>query len=169
MRLRVSEAAAAPRRGIAEDWLAAALIVGFFLVNLIGLDRVPFANADEAWIAEPGLRFWERGAFVSQLHAGFFGVERHYLLHAPLFSLITGDREKFFFYLAALWPWIALTAAIGIMTAVQSTRRIISIAAIALLTLGCLDGVRAEVDLAQGSGSRVIRDDRRSARGARAA
>jgi 4-amino-4-deoxy-L-arabinose transferase-like glycosyltransferase len=90
MRLSVSEAAAAPRRGITEDWLAAAFIVGFFVVNLIGLDRVPFANADEAWIAEPGLRFWERGAFVSQLHAGFFGVERHYLLHAPLFSLITG-------------------------------------------------------------------------------
>jgi 4-amino-4-deoxy-L-arabinose transferase-like glycosyltransferase len=90
MRHSVSEPATASRREIAEDWIAAALIVGFFVVNLIGLDRVPFANADEAWIAEPGLRFWERGALVSQLHAGFFGVERHYLLHAPLFSLITG-------------------------------------------------------------------------------
>jgi hypothetical protein len=86
----VSRAAAAVRSGGREDWLAAALIVGFFLVNLIGLDRVPFANADEAWIAEPGLRFWESGAFVSQLHAGFFGTERHYALHAPLFSLIVG-------------------------------------------------------------------------------
>jgi 4-amino-4-deoxy-L-arabinose transferase-like glycosyltransferase len=90
VRLTVSKVATAPRIWIAEDWLAAALIVGFFLVNLIGLDRVPFANADEAWIAEPGLRFWERGAFVSELHAGFFGTERHYLLHAPLFSLIAG-------------------------------------------------------------------------------
>jgi 4-amino-4-deoxy-L-arabinose transferase-like glycosyltransferase len=85
-----SRMSAASRFGLAEDWLAAALILGFFLVNLIGLDRVPFANADEAWIAEPGLRFWERGAFVSHLHAGFFGAERHYLLHAPLFSLIVG-------------------------------------------------------------------------------
>ena len=75
---------------VAEDWFAAAVIVGFFLVNLIGLDRVPFADADEAWIAEPGLRFWQTGAFVSQLHGGFFGTERHYLMHAPLFSIIAG-------------------------------------------------------------------------------
>jgi hypothetical protein len=78
------------RTGLAQDWLAAGLIAGFFLVNLIGLDRVPFVNADEAWIAEPGLRFWEDGALVSHLHAGFFGTERHYLLHAPLYSLIVG-------------------------------------------------------------------------------
>jgi 4-amino-4-deoxy-L-arabinose transferase-like glycosyltransferase len=92
MRETVTEAevTAAPRLWIKDDWIAAALIVGFFLVNLIGLDRVPFANADEAWIAEPGLRFWEGGGFVSRLHAGFFGTERHFLLHAPLFSLITG-------------------------------------------------------------------------------
>ena len=90
MRETVTEAAAAPRMWLRGDWLAAALIAGFFLVNLIGLDRVPFANADEAWIAEPGLRFWEGSGFVSRLHAGFFGTERHYLLVAPLFSLITG-------------------------------------------------------------------------------
>lgn len=90
MRETVTEAAGAPRSRTKEGWIAAALIAGFFLVNLIGLDRVPFANADEAWIAEPGLRFWEGGGFVSRLHGGFFGTERHYLLHAPLFSLITG-------------------------------------------------------------------------------
>jgi 4-amino-4-deoxy-L-arabinose transferase-like glycosyltransferase len=90
MRETVAEAAIAARRWVAQDWLAAALIAGFFLVNLIGLDRVPFANADEAWIAEPGLRFWEGGGLVSRLHAGFFGTERHFLLHAPLFSLIAG-------------------------------------------------------------------------------
>lgn len=78
------------RETVKEDWFAVALIAAFFLVNLIGLDRVPFANADEAWIAEPGLRFWEGNGFVSRLHAGFFGTERHFLLHAPLFSLITG-------------------------------------------------------------------------------
>jgi hypothetical protein len=77
-------------RSVREDWFAAALIVGFFIVNLIGLDRVPFANADEAWIAEPGLRFWQGDGFVSRLHAGFFGTERHYLVVAPVFSLITG-------------------------------------------------------------------------------
>ena len=48
------------------------------------------------WIAEPGLRFWEGAGFVSQLHAGFFGTERHYLLHAPLFSLIAGGMVWIF-------------------------------------------------------------------------
>jgi hypothetical protein len=85
----VTEAAKAPRFET-DDWLAAAAIAAFFLVNLIGLDRVPFANADEAWIAEPGLRFWQGDGFVSRLHAGFFGTERHYLVIAPVFSLITG-------------------------------------------------------------------------------
>jgi 4-amino-4-deoxy-L-arabinose transferase-like glycosyltransferase len=89
MRETVTETAA-PRRFIGADWIAVALIAGFFVVNLIGLDRVPLANADEAWIAEPGLRFWEGGGLVSRLHAGFFGTERHFLMHAPLFSLITG-------------------------------------------------------------------------------
>jgi hypothetical protein len=85
-----SQTGRAPRSDSAHDWLAAALIAGFFLVNLIGLDRVPFINADEAWIAEPGLRFWQGDGFVSLLHGGFFGTERHYLLHAPLFSVIAG-------------------------------------------------------------------------------
>lgn len=76
--------------GSFDGWLAAGLIVAFVLANLIGLDRVPFANADEAWIAEPGLRFWQHGAFASQLHGGFFGAERHFMLHPPLFSLIVG-------------------------------------------------------------------------------
>jgi hypothetical protein len=89
MRETVTEAAA-PRRLIGADWIAVALIAGFFVVNLIGLDRVPLANADEAWIAEPGLRFWEGSGLVSRLHAGFFGTERHFLMHAPLFSLISG-------------------------------------------------------------------------------
>lgn len=78
------------RKFTSEDWLATGLIAAFFLFNLIGLDRVPFANADEAWIAEPGLHYWQHGTFASSLHAGFFGTERHYLIHAPLFSILVG-------------------------------------------------------------------------------
>lgn len=78
------------RSWVREDWLAAAAIAAFFLVNLIGLDRVPFANADEAMIFESGLRFWEGAGFSSRMHAGFFGTERHLYLHAPLFAVIGG-------------------------------------------------------------------------------
>lgn len=60
------------------------------------LDRVPLVNDDEPWIAEPGFRFWERGAFVSELFRGFFGAEQHFLLHAPLFSIITGGVVSLF-------------------------------------------------------------------------
>jgi hypothetical protein len=85
-----AKVAAPARLRNVDDWLAAALIVGFVLVNTIGLDRVPFVNADEPLIAEPGLRFWESGALVSSLHAGFFDTERHFHLHGPLFTLILG-------------------------------------------------------------------------------
>jgi hypothetical protein len=69
--------------------------------------------------------------------------------------LMIGDREKFFFYLAALWPWIAVTAAIGFLAAVHSSSRIIRIGAIVLLALGCLDGIRAEVGLARKAAARA--------------
>jgi hypothetical protein len=78
-----------------------------------------------------------------------------------LAGLLTGvllltlfDREKFIFYFAAMWPWVALIAAIGFVMAIQSTRRVIRIAAMALLVLGCLDGVRTEVELARKAGER---------------
>src|SRR5262249_26892648 len=65
------------------------------------------------------------------------------------------EREKFFFYLAALWPWIALAVAIGTVAAMQSTSRVIRIGATALLVLGCLDGIRAEVQLAREAAART--------------
>jgi 4-amino-4-deoxy-L-arabinose transferase-like glycosyltransferase len=78
------------RWAISDSRLACALIVAFALFNLVGLDRMPLVNQDEPWIAEPGLHFWQTGVFASELHRGFYGVERHFLLHAPLFSIAVG-------------------------------------------------------------------------------
>ena len=75
------------------------------------------------------------------------------LTGVPLLALF--DRDKFIHYFAVMWPWIALIAAIGFMIAVQSNWRIIRIAAIALLVLGCLDGVRAEVEFARKAAARA--------------
>jgi 4-amino-4-deoxy-L-arabinose transferase-like glycosyltransferase len=75
---------------VSDGRLALGLIVAFALFNLIALDRMPLVNQDEPWIAEPGLHFWRTGVFASELHRGFFGVERHFLLHAPLFSIAVG-------------------------------------------------------------------------------
>jgi hypothetical protein len=75
---------------VSDGRLALLLIVAFALFNLVSLDRMPLVNQDEPWIAEPGLHFWQTGVFASELHRGFFGVERHFLLHAPLYSLGVG-------------------------------------------------------------------------------
>jgi 4-amino-4-deoxy-L-arabinose transferase-like glycosyltransferase len=76
-------------------WLAVVLIAAFGLFNLIGLDRFPLVHQDESWIAEPGYRFWQHGRFMSELYTGLFGAERYYMLHAPLFSLMTGAAVYF--------------------------------------------------------------------------
>lgn len=84
------------RSTLTDERLAILLIAAFALFNLVALDRVPLIHADEPWIAEPGLRFWQRGVFASELYRGFFGAEQHYLLHAPLFSILTGGVVSLF-------------------------------------------------------------------------
>lgn len=72
------------------------------------------------------------------------------------FVLLTlGEHEKFFFYLAALWPWIALAVAIGLVAAIRSNSRIVRVGAMVLLVLGCVDGLRAEVQLAREAAARA--------------
>jgi hypothetical protein len=116
-----------------------------------------------------GLQFGIPGAWLLALSGAagaaaiVFGPRRHGVrLRLILAALLTGvlllalfEHEKFNFYFAAMWPWVALITAIGFMIAVQSTWRIIRIAAIALLVLGCLDGVRAEVKLAREASERT--------------
>lgn len=86
MRSRLRDALAR----VSADHVAVALIAAFALINLIGLDHLPRVHADESLIAEPGLRFWQRGVLVSDLSRGLLGVERHHLVHGPLFTLIEG-------------------------------------------------------------------------------
>jgi 4-amino-4-deoxy-L-arabinose transferase-like glycosyltransferase len=86
----ISQARRWRRASVSAGRLAFVLIVAFGLFNLVGLDRMPLVNQDEPWIAEPGLHFWQTGVFASELHRGFFGVERHFLLHAPLYSIGVG-------------------------------------------------------------------------------
>jgi hypothetical protein len=111
-----------------------------------------------------GLQFGIPGAwlFVGCSIAGAVLLlrERQRLILAALltgFILLTlCEREKFFFYLAALWPWIALAVAMGLVAAMRATTpRIVRVAAMVLLALACLDGVRAEVLLAREAATRA--------------
>ena len=52
-------------------------------------------------------------------------------------------------------PWIALAVAMGFVSATQATSRIVRVAAMVLLALACLDGVRAEVVLAREAAARA--------------
>ena len=114
-----------------------------------------------------GVQFGIPGAWLL-VYCGAAGVTTLVLLRFAaearliLAALLTGflllalfDREKWIFYFAAMWPWIALTVAVGFVSSAHSNWRIIRIASIALLVLGCIDGVRAEVELARKASERT--------------
>jgi hypothetical protein len=122
-----------------------------------------------------GLQFGIPGAwlFVGCSVAGGLMLLRRQQHHQPeqhqqrliLAALVTGfvllalcEREKFFFYLAALWPWIALAVATGFVAAMQATSRAVRIGAMAMLALACADGIRAEVVLAREAATRTSYD-----------
>jgi hypothetical protein len=62
------------------------------------------------------------------------------LVGAGLFAL--GVKPKAYYYLAALWPLLALTAAAGLEPWLRTPSRILRIAAIVLLTAAIGDGLR---------------------------
>jgi 4-amino-4-deoxy-L-arabinose transferase-like glycosyltransferase len=68
-------------------------------------------------------------------------------LAAVLFA--AGVRPKQYGYVAAIWPLIALTAAMGLTTLMQARRSIVRMAAIALLAIVCADGVFASIVFAR--------------------
>lgn len=84
------------RSTLTAERVVGLLIAAFVLFQLIGLDRLPPAFEDEPWIAEPGYRFWEDGVLRSELKRGFFGAEERYLLHAPLYSVLSGGVVRLF-------------------------------------------------------------------------
>ena len=137
------------RWAVSDSDLAWLLIAAFALFNLVGLDRMPLINGDEPWIAEPGLHFWRTGVFASELHRGFYGVEQHFLLHAPLFSILVGGVIAVLgqgLYQARLLP-LALATATAALTFVLG-RRLLSprhglLALLMLTTWRVAPGVKA--------------------------
>jgi 4-amino-4-deoxy-L-arabinose transferase-like glycosyltransferase len=137
------------RWAVSDGHLACLLIAAFALFNLVGLDRMPLVSVDEPWIAEPGLRFWHTGVFSSELHRGFYGVEQHFLLHAPLFSILVGGVIAVLgqgLYQARLLP-LALATATAALTFVLG-RRLLSprhglLALLMLTTWRVSPGLRA--------------------------
>lgn len=85
-----------PRKPRLPHVLAIVMMAAFVLANARGLDRVPQVNEDEAWIAAPGVQFFETGRFATRVFAGYFGSEQHYYDFMPLYSLVDGAAIKLF-------------------------------------------------------------------------
>jgi hypothetical protein len=60
-----------------------------------------------------------------------------------------GVQPKFEFYAATLWPWLALTAAVGLRVALDAPSRVLRAAAIGMTILACTDGAATSLRLAQ--------------------
>lgn len=63
--------------------------LAFFGLTTWNLDRFPPITQEEPWILSPGYKLFTEGVYGSDLFAGLFGMDRHYLF-LPLMPLLEG-------------------------------------------------------------------------------
>lgn len=63
--------------------------------------------------------------------------------------LAVGVQPKIYQYVAAIWPLIALVAAVGLVTFLEASSRAVRAAAITLLAIACTDGIVTTIGLAR--------------------
>jgi hypothetical protein len=103
------------------------ILTVFLLVNARGLDSTPPVNQDEAWIAAPGVEFFNTGRFATQLFAGYYGSERHYYDFMPLHSLLDGAAIRAFGMSLVTVRAVSLTlAALTVLLTYLVGRRLLS-------------------------------------------
>jgi 4-amino-4-deoxy-L-arabinose transferase-like glycosyltransferase len=68
--------------------IAAAAFLLYLLVSLFALDRFPTVGQDEPWIAAPAFKLATEGTLGSDLFTGYHGMERHHLVHMPVYPLL---------------------------------------------------------------------------------
>lgn len=64
------------------------LLVVFAAASLFRLAAVPRVHQDEPWIASVGWKLATQQVFGSDLFAGFYGMDRHYLEFMPVYPMI---------------------------------------------------------------------------------
>ncbi len=142
---------------LAPHLTVALVLVAFVVINARGLDSAPPINEDEAWIAAPGVEFFNTGHFATRLFAGYFGSERHYYDFMPLYSLLDGGVIKIFGRsLIAVRSLSLALAALTLLLTFLLGRRLLSEwhGAMAVLILGfwpiAATGVRPYLSLSTG-------------------
>jgi 4-amino-4-deoxy-L-arabinose transferase-like glycosyltransferase len=77
------------KRGSAQI-MALSLILTFWALTIIHIDRVPPLHDDETWILSPGYKLFTAGVFGSDMFTGFHSMEHHYLQFMPLMPTLQG-------------------------------------------------------------------------------
>jgi hypothetical protein len=79
-------------------WVVAYLALSAFLASAAWpyLENFPPISADEVWIVSASYKLADEGVFGSDLFAGFYGSERHYLMALPMQHVIQAAFFKAF-------------------------------------------------------------------------
>lgn len=78
-----------PRR-IKPSLAAFFLLLSFWFLTALHLDRYPMNHPDEGWILSPGYKLLTHGSFGTSLFAGYYGAEQHLFDFMPLFAIVQG-------------------------------------------------------------------------------
>jgi len=68
--------------------VAAAAVAADLLISSLCLDRFPIVGRDEPRIAAPAVKLATEGTLGSDLFSGYRGMERHHLVHMPVYPLL---------------------------------------------------------------------------------
>jgi 4-amino-4-deoxy-L-arabinose transferase-like glycosyltransferase len=66
------------------------LLLSFWFLTALHLDRYPANYPDEGWILSPGYHLLTQGSFGTSLFAGYYGAEQHLFDFMPLFAVVQG-------------------------------------------------------------------------------
>lgn len=77
-------------RNINSSLAAYFLLLSFWFLTALHLDRYPINQVDEGWILSPGYQLVTQGSFGTSLFAGYYGAEQHLFDFMPLFAIVQG-------------------------------------------------------------------------------
>ncbi len=95
-------------------WLPYLLLIIFWAVSLHNLDRFPVVSQDEPWILSPGYKLFWHGVYGSDLFAGLYGMETHYMEFMPLMSIMLGGVARLIG--VGVWPLRYAPVVLGMLT-----------------------------------------------------
>lgn len=97
-----------------KRWWPYLLLLIFWGAALRHLDRFPIVSQDEPWILSPGYKLFSRGLYGSDLFAGLYAMETHYMEFLPLMSIVQGGVARLIG--VGVWQLRYAPVALGLLT-----------------------------------------------------